>query len=322
MSRELAPIILFVYNRPEHTAKTLEALSLNDHADKSMLFIFCDGPKDNASPEILQRIEKVRTIVRSKQWCKENHIIESQNNKGLASSIKDGVSQVVNNYGKVIVMEDDLITSTAFLTFMNDSLRYYENYKSVFSITGYNLPSSKMKIPEDYNYDVYVCLRNGSWGWATWSDRWNKIDWDIRLFETMDINKSMKEALNRGGDDVFKLLQMQKNGKLNIWSIQFTLTHFVNHAITISPTLSYVDNIGVDGTGENCGTDGSYRNSQLNQNRNIRFLDILYEDSRLLNAFYNAYCQVKRPIWQKIINRISRSLGRENVFQIKKKIYA
>jgi hypothetical protein len=248
-------------------------------------------------------------------------ILESLHNKGLAASIKNGVSEVLNKHGKVIVLEDDLVTSPAFLTYMNKALHYYENRKSVFSISGYNLPATKMPIPKDYEYDVYVSLRNGSWGWGTWIDRWLQVDWNVSNYETMLKNYQMTKAFNRGGDDVFSMLQSQQNGKLNIWSIQFTLAHFENHAVSIVPTVSYVDNIGLDGSGENCKPNSTLVNSSLSEKENVKFLNVLYEDERLINAFYSANCNKKRPIWQKIINRCSRIFGRENIFVIKKKIY-
>lgn len=321
MSDKFAPIVLFVYNRPWHTEQTLNALKRNKLANESTLYIYADGAKDNATPETLGCINEVRTIIRAKQWCKEVTILESEINKGLALSIQSGVTEIVEKHGKVIVMEDDLLTSPAFLTYMNRALDQYQNRNSVFSISAYNLPAEKMPIPPDYNYDVYVSLRNGSWGWGTWKDRWNQIDWNVALYQTMLTNQQLQDAFNRRGDDVFEMLQMQQSGKLNIWSIQFTMAHFVNHAISIVPTVSYVDNLGLDGSGENCSINQSYRNDKLNTNENIRFLDILYEDKRIINAFYNANCNKKRPLWQKIINRISRILGKKNVFVIKKKIY-
>ena len=322
MDNTLAPIVLFVYNRPFHTERTLISLTENELALQSVLYIYCDGYKENASEEIIENIKTVRRIVKEKQWCNEVFIIESEGNLGLALSIKTGVSEVLEKHGRVIVMEDDLITSPAFLTFMNQSLDYYSKRKSVFSIGGYNMPSTMMKIPDDYKYDVYVCLRNESWGWATWEDRWNQVDWTVANYQSILKNKQMQDAMNRGGDDVFEMLKMQQNGKLNIWSIQFTMAHFVNHAVSIVPTHSYVDNAGLDGSGENCGTSISLRNNSLNINKEIRFLDILYEDKRIINAFYSANCRVKRPLWQKLINRASRILGRKNLFVIKKKIYS
>ncbi len=321
MKDSLAPIVLFVYNRPFHTEKTLNTLMQNTLASESTLYIYADGAKENATDDVRDKIAEVRNIVRSKQWCQEVIIIEAEKNKGLALSIKAGVTEVVQKHGKVIVMEDDLITSPAFLTYMNKALSYYESRKSVFSISGYNFPANIMQIPRDYEYDVYVSLRNGSWGWGTWDDRWAQVDWKVKSFQTMLENKEMQSAFNRGGDDMFEMLQDQQSGKLDIWSIQFTVAHFMNHAVSIVPTVSYVDNLGLDGSGENCTISNSLRNNTLNTNSEIRFQDILYEDKRILNSFYSANCRMKRPLWQKIINRLSRLLGGKNVFVIKKKIY-
>jgi hypothetical protein len=318
---ELAPIVLFAYNRPEHLAKTLYSLSQNRLADKSTLYIYCDGPKINCNEEELKKIAKVRETAKEKQWCKTTIVIEAELNKGLAASIKNGITEIIEQYGKVIVLEDDLILSSLFLTYINKALIFYIDKKSVFSISAFNYPSTKMPIPDDYHYDVFVSLRNSSWGWATWNDRWKQIDWNVSLYSTMIENKHIQEAFNRGGDDVFGLLQMQQSGKLNIWSIQFTLAHFVNHAISIAPVISYVDNNGLDGSGENCSIQTSLGNKTLNNLENIRFLDILYEDKRIINAFYNVNCRKKRPLWQKIANRMLRIIGRQNIFVIKNKIY-
>lgn len=318
---ETAPIVLFVYNRPEHTEKTLYALKNNTLAEHSKLYIYCDGPKHTDNKELIENVKRVRKVVKEEKWCGEVEIIESNENKGLAESIKGGVTEIVSKYGKVIVLEDDLITSPAFLTYMNKALSFYKNYKSVFSISGYCLPPKRFSVPKDYNYDVFVGLRNSSWGWATWYDRWNQIDWEVKVYKTIEKTEALKQALNRGGDDVFELLDMYETGKLNIWSIQFTLAHFVNHGVSIIPTISYVDNIGHDGSGENCYVRSGFRHNSLCQKEEIKFLDILYQDKQIINAFYNAYCRKKRPVWQKLVNRISRTFGGKNVFVLKRKIY-
>lgn len=317
----LAPIALFVYNRPWHTVQTLNALMKNDLALESMLYIYSDGPKENASEESLNKIAAVRKVVRNIKWCKEVNIIESPKNKGLATSIKTGVSEIIKKHGQVIVLEDDLVTSPSFLNYMNNALSYYKDRQTVFSISAHCLPPTLLKIPDDYEYDVFVSLRNSSWGWATWRNRWEQIDWKVSHYEILSNNEYMKEAFNRGGDDVFELLKLQKSRKLDIWAIQFTFAHFVNHAVSIVPTISYVDNIGLDGSGENCNICVSQRNKLLCDNKNIHFIDILYEDKRIINAFYNVYCRKKRPLWQKIINRLSRIMGGKSPFIIKKKIY-
>mgnify|MGYP000394750947 CR=1 FL=1 len=137
----LAPIVLFVYNRPQHTLKTLEALMQNELAEMSELFIFCDGPKADATKQDRQRINKVRDLVKKKNWCKKVTIRESQVNKGLADSIVAGVTEILNTYGKIIVLEDDIVTSKGFLRYMNEALDLYENEPKVMQISGFMLPS-------------------------------------------------------------------------------------------------------------------------------------------------------------------------------------
>lgn len=315
-----APIVLFAYARPDHTLRTLEALAVNTLASKSHLFIYVDGAKTNASADAKQRNAEVRKIVHSQQWCGEVEIIEQSQNKGLAASIRDGVTDIVTKYGRVIVMEDDLVTSPAFLSYMNKALDFYESYPAVFSIGGYTYPPERMAIPRDYEYDTYACLRNCSWGWATWKDRWEKTDWSATHYETMKHSPAMREAFNRMGDDEFEMFWMQQERGLNIWSILFTMAHFENHAVAIIPCRSYVDNIGMDGTGENCGTQTGLQHIELNQNENLKFLDIIYEDKRIINAFYNVNCRQRLPLWKRIINRLSRKLlGKPRYF--KREVY-
>lgn len=314
MEMTLAPIILFTYARPEHTLRTLQALSANILAASSHLYIYIDGSKENASADLIHRNKEVRKIVRSQQWCGQVDIIEQTQNQGLACSIRDGVTETITKHGRVIVMEDDLVTSPAFLSYMNKALDFYESYPAVFSIGAYTYPPQRMAIPSDYDYDTYACLRNCSWGWATWSNRWEKVDWNAGHYDYMKSHPAVKEAFNRMGDDEFEMFQSQQERGLNIWSILFTMAHFENHAVAIIPCQSYVDNIGLDGTGENCGTQTALQHKVLNQNYDPHFLDIIYEDKRIINAFYNVNCRQRLLLWKRVINRLARILTGKPMF--------
>ncbi len=321
---EFAPIILFVYNRPYHTEQTLKALSENVFAEQSRLFIFCDGPKKDATNEHIDNIQKVRSIVKSKKWCGNVSVIESDVNKGLSSSIIAGVTKVLDKYGKAIVLEDDLKTSPWFLKYMNEALTYYEDRKSVFSIGACRPPLSKMQIPKDYEYDVFVGLRSYSWGWATWKDRWDQVDWSMDYMASFLTHPEQIKAFNRAGDDMTKLLRMQYEGSIDSWAMRFGFAHFFNHAIAILPCVSYVDNIGFDGTGTHCGKVPSldYSGDIHFAPEKCRFLDVLYEDSRIINAFYSSFYPARRPLWQRACNFIARKLGRKPPFIIKQKVYS
>ena len=157
-----APIVLFVYNRPWHTEQTLRALMANDLAAASELFIYADGAKPNADADQLQRISDVRALIRREPWCGKVHIIESEINKGLADSIIAGVTEVVNQHGRAIVLEDDIVPTRGFLRYMNDALTLYEKDERVMLVSGYIYPYKHIpKTPTTYFMRVYAC-----WGWG------------------------------------------------------------------------------------------------------------------------------------------------------------
>lgn len=248
-ANDLAPIVLFVYNRPWHTEQTLNALMLNELASESILYIFADGPKTLATEEQLNNIAEVRQIIRSKQWCKEVIISESDTNKGLANSVIDGVTKVIDIYNKVIVLEDDLVTSKFFLRFMNESLNFYEQDNRIFSIGGYNYP---FQIPSRYKNDIYIVHRTESCGWGTWLNRWNNADWNQNDWSEFLSDKKKIKKFNRGGDDLTKLLQLQIEGLIDSWAILWDYCHYKNDTYCLRPVKSFVNNIGFDGSGVHC----------------------------------------------------------------------
>jgi GT2 family glycosyltransferase len=162
----LAPIVLFVYNRSEHTRKTLEALRLNDLASESILYIYADGAKKNASKTQLEAVAASRKVIKEQLRCGDVVLIESQENKGLASSIVKGVTEIVTKYSKIIVLEDDIITSTQFLTYLNEALNYYESDNRVMHISAYLPPIKKIR------QKFFFYNQTSFWGWATWDRAW------------------------------------------------------------------------------------------------------------------------------------------------------
>lgn len=242
----LAPIVLFVFNRPEHTKLTLDALAENELAGESELFIFSDGPRSNKD---LININSVKTVIEDESYnakFKSINISFSIRNKGLANSVKDGVSEVIGYYGKVIVLEDDLVTSKDFLVYMNSTLNEYENNDEVGAITGYNPLTT---IPINYQYDVYFSPRTCSLGWGTYQNVWRNIDWRASTYK--NFKKSYKKRLlfNRTGFDRAKRLDKQINKGNNSWSIIFGFDLFMNSKLFVYPINSKLKHIGWDGSG-------------------------------------------------------------------------
>lgn len=312
----LAPIIVFCYNRPEHLRKTMNWLRANKHAEESPLYVFCDGPKVNATDEQLQKIAAARAVVDELAVVpafKEVHILKRDENLGLGTSIITGVTEVINKHGKAIILEDDLETSPLFLDYMNKCLDHYEARKSVFSISGLSRPHPERFYPADYPYDVYVSLTHHPTGWATWADRWAQVDWDAKAYDVMKDQPEMIAAFRRieypEWDD---LKRVKENGK-NIWSVRFGLAHFVNHAVSICPIVSYINHIGWDEEGTNATCGGHVWNfERLADKEDIRFCDILYADKRIINAWYSFTVPHRRSWFGRLKNWYGRKfLGRD-----------
>ncbi len=250
----LSPIVLFVYNRPWHTEQTLNALKQNSLAEQSSLYILCDGPKKNASKEELNSIKETREIIKQQQWCKEVIIEEKQENWGLAKSIIDGVTRIVNKHGKIIVLEDDIVTSIGFLKYMNDALNLYKEEEKVMHISGYMYPN-KDNLPETFFFNVPLC-----WGWATWQRAWSNFNEDgVNLWKTIASDKDWNTFNKFGGDYLQFQLAFNIVGKMKTWFIKWHASLFLLDAFSLFPQQSLVKNIGFDRSGEHSEENDAYK---------------------------------------------------------------
>lgn len=240
----LAPIALFVYNRPSHVHQTIQALQKNDLAKGSNLFIFSDAPR---SQDAVTRVDEVRTYVREVGGFKSVQIIERTQNYGLARSIIDGVTTIVNKYGRIIVLEDDLVTSPYFLTYMNEALERYADDDRVVSIHGYVYPV-KQPFREAFFLPGADC-----WGWATWSRGWACFNSDGQfLLDELKRRKLIRAFDYNGAYPFSKMLEGQIKGTNDSWAVRWYASAFLEDKLTLYPGRSLVQNIGFDGSGKHC----------------------------------------------------------------------
>lgn len=243
-----APIIIFSYNRPDHLRRTVEALSFNDLARESVLFIYCDGAKTDASEEQRAKIEQNRKVAHGAKGFKEVIVVERERNYGLANNIIGAVTEIVNSFGRVITLEDDVITSRGFLRYMNDALNLYENDDKVMHISGYMYPH-RGKLPDTFFYEVPY----PGGGWATWKRAWAFFSNDIdELYSYW--SSRWKEFNKFGGDYLQKQLEANKDGTLYTWFIKWHGALLKHGGLTLYPHTSLTNNIGFDGTGVNCSS--------------------------------------------------------------------
>ena len=297
----LAPICLFTYNRLDLTQKTVRALQANYLAIKSDLYIFSDGPRDKD----IDKVNQVRSYLCTIEGFKTVNIFESELNKGLAESIIHGVSQVISKTGEVIVLEDDLLTSPDFLTFMNQALNFYKEESKVFSISGFTMPIHGVEIE-----NVYFTQRASSWGWATWNDRWNAIDWEVRDYKNFMNSSKQRKAFNKMGTDLSSMLKKQMQGKINSWAIRWCYHQFKYNLYSVHPTASKIKNIGLshsDATHTNEKFNRFKTILETNQSDSFRFSNSIVLDDNIINQFvkpYSLFVRIKYKILNLIFSKI------------------
>jgi hypothetical protein len=262
---DLSPIVLFVYNRYDHTLKTLEALSRNVLADQSKLYVFSDGPKQGSTADDKLKIQRVRDLIHLKQWCKEVIVIEHKTNVGFSNNIITGITQVLDQFERVIVIEDDIVIGPAFLQYMNTALELYQHENKVMHINGFNFPINFNLKEETFFLKGITC----PWGWATWRRAWRflEIDKEALVKEIGRSEKNMYTFNFNGHVDHFSLIDKS-------WDIQWYASVFSKSGYSLWPARSLVNNIGHDGTGVHCPPSDIYENKDVVDGVKLRYLEV------------------------------------------------
>lgn len=296
----LAPILLFVYNRPEHVKRTLAALEQNILAKESELFIYSDAAR---SPQDEASVAEVRKIIRTAlPFFKQVNIIERETNWGLARSIIDGVTTQINRYERVIVLEDDLIVAPYFLKFMNDALDTYQHEEKVGHIQACDF-TQDASLP-----DTFLIKWTGSWGWATWKRAWKYFNPDGKaLLEELQRRKLTYTFDFNGKYGYTRMLRRQTEGKNNSWAIRWNASLFLNDILSLNVGKSLVQNEGFDGSGTNCGGGNLYASRLWMNPIQVHHISPATENLQARNAYVRYYARTN-SFWAKAIRRIKRTL--------------
>lgn len=295
----IAPVLLFVYNRPEHVRRTVEALQHNTLAAESPLFIYSDAARD-ASQE--QAVAEVRRFIHTVTGFATITIIERSENWGLARNIIDGVTTQINRYGRVIVLEDDLITAPYFLQFMNDALECYKDEPRVGHIQGCDFTQDP-SLP-----DTFLIKWTGSWGWATWKRAWQYFNPDGKaLLAELERRKLTYTFDFNGKYGYTRMLRRQIEGKNNSWAIRWNASLFLKDMLSLNVGKSLVQNEGFDGSGTNCGGGGLYASTLYMERLPVRRIIPAEENATARQAYVRYYARTN-SFMAKAIRRIKRTL--------------
>jgi hypothetical protein len=302
----LAPIFLFVFSRPYHTNQTLTALSKNRLARQSNLFIYADAARNK---DDVDSVNEVREIARAAKGFRSCTIIEREKNYGLAKNIIDGVTEVCNRYGRAIVLEDDVVTSSMFLSFMNAALDKYTDVSDVWHISGWNYPISPDELGDAFFWRVMNC-----WGWATWSDRWKYFKKNPDYLVSSWGKEKIKKFNLDGAHNFWDQVVANNTGMINTWAIFWYATIFENHGLCLNPSISFAQNIGNDGTGMNCEMNNSFDVNKLSLGFNK--LPNRYEESPLaVERIKNFYSDMP-SFRKKLIARIKSIFRKRNEYSL------
>ena len=233
-----APVLLFAYKRPVELLATLQALQANHLASQSDLYIFVDAPKRK---EDEPKVAQVHEILDAASGFRTIHRDYAKNNIGCADSIIRGVSQLLATHPSAIIVEDDLVTAPNFLDFINQCLVKYADNQRIYSISGYSMPFPK---PASHTSDAYCIPRHSPWGWGTWANRWQSVDWAMTDYPEFERDKKQQKEFMQGGSDLLGMLRDQMEGRADAWDIRFCYNRFKADGLTVYPTLSKVENIG------------------------------------------------------------------------------
>lgn len=294
-----APILLFVYNRPEHVRQTVKALLANPLASESDLFIYSDAPKDDSCRE---QVTEVRSFIHQIQGFRSITITERDENWGLARSIIDGVTTQVNRFGKVIVLEDDLITAPYFLTFMNDALETYKDETRVGHIQACDFTQDPT-LP-----DTFLIKWTGSWGWGTWARAWKYFNPDGQALLDELLQRKLNYTFDFNGKYGYtRMLRRQIEGKNNSWAIRWNASLFLKDILSLNVGKSLVQNNGFDGSGTNCGGGGLYASNLYMQPLKVSPISPIEENKQARQAYVRYYARTNSFL-AKAIRRIRRTL--------------
>lgn len=298
----LAPVAIFTYNRLDTLIHLIESLKKNSLAKDTDVIIFSDYPKkENA----LESVLKVRHYLKDINGFKSLKIIERTENFGLAKNIIEGASEIINKYGKIIVLEDDLIISPNFLDYMNQCLDYYKDDEKIFAVSGFcwDLPSLK-----NIDEDIFLAYRPASWGWATWKDQWSDTDWDVKDYDSFIKDRKAIKKFNRGGMDMTRMLRHYKEGKNNSWAIRWAYSMNKQDKYCIYPKLSKVQNIGYGLDATHCTGEHIHLTTlDSSINNTFKFSKDLTIHKKLLKEFAYQNSYINKAI-KKIKSKLSNIL--------------
>jgi hypothetical protein len=274
-----APVVMIGYNREWAIKKSLTNLSQCKGVEKRDVFVYIDAPyriEDarsvsemiDAAQEFKNKIPKLRIISRSVNY-------------GVPGNLVEAITEIVNKYGRIIFFEDDVLVSRTFLEYMDEGLEKFESDPKIWSINGYC--DHMLYIPWFYSGDVFLSPRVNAWGFGTWKDRWNAVDFSLEEWKKTNKNKSeIKKIEARLGWRFSKCLNDLLEGKDRTWDYQCTYHMYKNDLFAITPRKSLTKNIGLGVDSVHC----QWCDWNARMHKYFNFMPKIPQGAKLKPCFY------------------------------------
>lgn len=298
-TQELAPIVLVVFNRPDHTARVIEALAANEGAGESDLYVYSDGPRGERD---FAGVQGVRDVVREIRGFRSVHLVERPHNFGCTGNVLSAITETLELHERCIVVEDDIQTSPLFLTYMNRALEHYKEEQRLYAIGAYTTP---FKMPKGYSNSLFVCQRHCAWGWGTWKRAWDRIKDNLFIIDKGMAVPSTRAAFSRAcGEDLIRTY-MRKAPE--VWDMHVTYKAWTLGMYTLYPLVSLVKNIGKDGSGTNYTAVARHSVDDFPFPEELPVIGPMPEpDERVIRAFLKPN---RKPLWRRMAISVTKALG-------------
>jgi len=276
---ELAPILISVYNREKHLKNCINALLANSLAKESVLYVVSDAA---ANPSHEDAINAIRDYIKTINGFKEVNLIARPTNMGSYASVSNAFDFVIKKHGKIIFLEDDIYVTPNFLNFLNDGLKAYNDNYKVFSVSAYSFPCI---LPTMTSSSVYFFNGHSPWGFATWANRWNNIDFLLNDFNEQIKNRGLFKKLKNTAPNATLILLLDRARIINAMDARIYFNLIKNDQYVVFPTISLTRNTGHDGSGEHCGTNNTYMNQKIDDGSfTYSFPPNIYKNEQIYNV--------------------------------------
>lgn len=306
-----APIVIFAYKRLDKITNCINSIKNNIDADKSDVYVFSDGYKSDNDKSGVLAVRKYLAEMKANHPFNSLTIIEQSKNNGLANSIIDGVSHLLEKYERVIVLEDDLVLHPDCIRYMNEALEYYNDNPNYGSISAYSEPLTGL---DAYPHDVYVLKKGDCWGWATWRNRWICADWELSSFKAYLKDKARRHEFSHLQYDLEDQLWWQYEGKSDTWAARWLYSMYMNDLWTVYPKESLITNQGFDGSGENCESLNDTKNHPQSFHNTTNHQSVHFEalepDASLQEELYQRSIPDSSTRQKYVSSRIKRKIRR------------